>query len=208
MDNKSVLSETELKENIIDLTDQLDGMYTKLFLMRFLKIIKSSEEELLAGGVSNLEFHITPNEWKISYDHETDNFNGNNYNYHSDSDDEEIKDRIKISNVEFGMARKYYIKGTNIRSTRFKIYKNSKKELRIINADYDIELDLDDQYSLVKKYTNNYTIPEWVAIRFFLYMAKNDLESEDIINHFDVLPTPYTPDLNHHRLPECQTNTK
>lgn len=175
-------SENELRREIIELTALLNEKKKILFGRRFNLMIDKTDEELIELGVKDVIFTHDPEtfEWNINYTI-TVLYDENSYNYNSDSevDDEPEKKTFVIS---FGKSKKYYIKGN--KNNRFKIYKNSKKELRVINEDYDIELDVDEeQDDLIKSYSLNYNIPEWVAIKVFLFMSENDWNDKHIINY-------------------------
>ena len=76
-----------------------------------------------------------------------------------------------------------FIKG----GIKYNIYKNSKGDLRIINLDYDLELDMDEQYSLIYRYAYNKNIPECIALRIFLYMIYNKWDDDDMTTYLSVV---------------------
>jgi hypothetical protein len=89
----------------------------------------------------------------------------------------------KITQISFGKLKKYFLKG----GIKFNIYRNSNGELRIINSDYEFELDLEEQKSLILKYTSNKNVPEWLALKVFLYISYNKWDDRSIINHLSVI---------------------
>jgi len=181
----TMLDETNLKNRILVLEKELNALRQQLFLGRLYNIIGMFEKTVMDWGVSNINIVVNnlDLEWRIKYDHHTDKYNVNDYNNSADSDEEtEIKE--KKTTVSFGVSNKYYIKTSSTQYIRFKIYMNSKKELRIINEYYDIELDLEEQEVLLERYANNKNIPEWLAIRFFRFMSENEWYNEEIIHHF------------------------
>jgi hypothetical protein len=89
----------------------------------------------------------------------------------------------KITQISFGKLKKYFLKG----GIKFNIYRNSNGELRIINSDYEFELDLEEQKSLILKYASNKNVPEWLAIKVFLYISYNKWDDRSIINHLSVI---------------------
>ena len=182
MENKD---EELLKKDILLLSEKISGKKNKLFLMRFHNIIDINNNYDFLQNISDIKFEIgNDDNWSIMYTHTTDKYNPNDYNYNSDSD-EEIDDKKKITNIKFGKKNKYYI--NREQSSRFIVYRNSKKELRILNSDYDIELDLDEHVELIEKYSNNIHIPEYVAIRVFLFISENDWEDESITAYFSII---------------------
>jgi transcription initiation factor TFIIIB Brf1 subunit/transcription initiation factor TFIIB len=122
-------------------------------------------------------------EWSISYIHKTDSYNESSYKFENTPSDS--KRVSKITKIVFGKNKKYYIKGNY--GNRIKIYRNSKNQLRIINVDYDIQLNVAEQIKLMEKYSEDLSLPEWLAIRVFLYMAKNDWDDENIVSHLSVI---------------------
>jgi hypothetical protein len=85
--------------------------------------------------------------------------------------------------VIFGKNKKYFIKG----GIKYNIYKNSTSELRIINSEYDLELDMEEQYSLINRYANNVNIPECLALSVFLYLSDNKWDDLNIITYLSVI---------------------
>ena len=123
-------------------------------------------------------------EWNICYIHTTDSYDENNYINSSDSE-VETQPVERTFTINFGKSKKYYIKGNG--NNRFKIYKNSKNDLRIINTDYDVELDLDEQYELMDNYSNNPHIPEWLAIKVFVYMNENGWSDKNLTTYLSLI---------------------
>ncbi len=89
----------------------------------------------------------------------------------------------KVTQISFGKLKKYFLKG----GIKFNIYRNSNGELRIINSDYEFELDLEEQKSLISKYSSNKNVPEWLALKVFLYISYNKWDDRSIINHLSVI---------------------
>ena len=97
---------------------------------------------------------------------------------------DETSDKIeKETYVSFGKNKKYFIKGC----IKYNIYKNSTGELRIINSEYDLELDMEEQYLLINKYANNVNIPESLALSVFLYLSDNKWDDLNIITYLSVV---------------------
>lgn len=153
----------------------------------------------------------TPQEWSISYTHTTNDFNEIKYdidyeNLENSKNDESLdnleniytenaekncnfnigvntENKQKTTSVVFGKNKKYFIRISDENVSRFKIYKNSMNKLRIINTDYDIELDLSEQDELMNRYSSNIDIPEWFAIKVFMFMKENEWDDENIVIH-------------------------
>jgi len=158
----------------------------ELFSMRLYNLVGKNKKELESAGIKDIK--ITPDidnpgEWTISYTHTIIDYDENDYIYSADSETETIPCN-KTFNMIFGRGKKYYIKGNG---SKFKIYKNSKNDLRIINTEYDIELDLEEQEQLIEKYSRNMNIPEWLAIKVFMYMIENDWNDANIIIYMSVI---------------------
>lgn len=181
--------EEKLKKEIRTTEIHLKEMRHELFDLRLSAMIGRSPD--MWAGISNVKFTGADNTassndatenshtWNITYTHTTDQYDENNYNNGSDSDvDTALSSKTTI--ISFGKNKKYFINGTR---KRFRIYENSRNELRIINQDYDVELDLDEQEKLLIGYSKNKHIPEWLAIKVFLYMCEAEWNSEHIINY-------------------------
>jgi hypothetical protein len=166
------ITESKLKTEILHLEEQLDNKLTEFFLIRFRKMLGISNQGLKDSGVTSITINIDIDSWVIGYTHKTNHYNENNYNC-GDESETEVESKPKISKILFGHSDTYFLSGQNTHVGRFKIYTNSQKTLRVINSDYDIELDRDAQSELIRQYTENNAIPEWIALKFFTYMCDN-----------------------------------
>jgi hypothetical protein len=179
-----------LKNKIQDLKMQIANFEHQLFTFRLYKLLGLTEKEMTEKGVTNIVINTTDSEFLISYTHHTDMYDENNYVNDNDS---HIETEIykKTSCIELGKTNvlgknsKYYIKGN--KSARFKIYRKTKNILSIINKDYDTELDIDEQTELIEKYSKNSNIPEWLALKVFLYIRENEWNDDNICNYFGVI---------------------
>lgn len=179
-------NEKTLKDYILKVETELEKMKKQLFRLRLYKLLGITENQLSTLGVSNLEMMVYDDEWSISYNHYTNKYDENNYNYADDSD-AETEPREKNTNICFGETDKLFLRGKGIRMTRFKLYRNSRNELRIINKDYNLELDTESQQELIGNYSRNKHIPEWLALRIFLYMCEHAWESENLIQYLGIV---------------------
>jgi hypothetical protein len=171
----------QLRSAIIQLKRELEKKTTQLFALRFKNIVKTD-------AYVDIEFAMfSPVDWSISYSIDV---NYNIANYLPDCDDttgatgaaETADTRQRVS---FGFYKgKHFIKLQNDEHQRFGLYRNSKKELRLINKDYDTDLDLDEQSELINRYSRNTNIPEYIAVRFFLFVIVNRWTDEGIFYHF------------------------
>jgi len=175
----------DLRQEILTLERQLTHKKQHLFILRFYKLIKMTEKDLLDLGITNMKLCIFRTRWEIQYDHYTDKYDENYYN-HGDDSNSEAYIYAKKSHIQFGLDKKYYIKNNN-KPTRFKIYRNLRNELRLINMDYDIDLDLEEQYELIQKYIDDKCIPEWLALYIFMYLNINDWQDIHLINHLNIV---------------------
>lgn len=168
----------DLRAEILHLEQTLQDKKNILFNARLAKIYGNSD------NISNIEIHVDPEDdtWLISYTHQTDKYDPSAYAYNDDSagDDEY---NVHESRISFGKSKRYFIKG----GIKLNVYRNSAGELRIINPDYEFDLDLDEQRSLIDKYAQNKDIPEWMAIKVMLYISDNKWDDQSIINHFSVI---------------------
>jgi len=172
----------KLKEEILELENQLEEKRDKFFKLRLYKLLGIAEQQLETYGVTDLVLNIYEDEWEIVYKYTTAQFDENDYN-HGDDSNEETEIREKTANITFGESGKLFISGKGIRSSRFKMYRNSRKEMRVINTDYSIELGTEEQLDLIRGYTQSKKIPEWLALSVFLYMCDNEWDTENIIQY-------------------------
>lgn len=122
--------------------------------------------------------------WQISYTHYTEKYNSYYYaTEESDNEEYPVKYTERESKISFGKFKGYFIKG----GVKLNIYKNASRELRIINPDYEFDLDIDEQLNLARGYSENKNLPECLAIKFLLYMSDNNWDDDDIITHFSVI---------------------
>jgi hypothetical protein len=195
--------ETEIKREIHYLENLLDQKKNALFMRRLMNMFDyesmdfDTKIKYPPPTISNIKIFVDTNDntWNITYTHTTNSYNINDYLYEksdSDSSDTEsladepipdIKPASKITEISFGKHKKYFIKG----GIKYTIYRNSSKELRIINSDYDIDLDVDKQFSLVTKYSQNSSIPEWFALSVFLYIAEHKWDDVAVAKHFSII---------------------
>ena len=189
-----VLMEEKLRTEIRELSAKLADMKHELFNLRLFNMLGKTEQELAAAGITDICFGINDEntddsddsentQWFITYTHHIINYDDNAYinNVDSEADTSPVD---KTFHMSFGKNKKYYIKGNN--KTRFKVYKNSLQELRIINTDYSIELDMDEHEALSAKYMTNLHIPEWIAIKVFCHMSEQEWSDDNLINYMRV----------------------
>ena len=185
-----ILSEELLKDRIQELKSQIAKYEHQLFISRLYKLLSLTNDEIVNLGVTNIVINTNDKDFTITYTHHTSAYDENTYVNDNDSHVEtEIYE--KTTHIIFGKttisekSSKYYIKGN--RSARFKIYRISKNILSIINKEYDTELDIDEQIELIEKYSENPNIPEWLALKVFLYIRENGWDDNIIINYFGVV---------------------
>lgn len=182
--------EEKLKAEMLDLKKKYAICKRKYFILRLWKLLKPTAENMKT--IQNIKIYMqndkSDQKWYISYLHHTDNYNVNDYILHEDSEVEN-EDKAKDTNITFGYETqngkpKYYIKGNS--QTRFKVYRTNKKSLSIVNTDYDVDLDIDEQTELIEKYSNNNNIPEWLALKILLYFRENEWENSNIVAYFSI----------------------
>jgi len=168
-----------LRDEILELEKILSEKKKQLFLSRIETI---ADAELKSNGISNVEINLdTENElWQISYVHKTDQYCPLDY---ANNEDKEVVQpdppETKETLITFGKNKKYFIRG----GIQLNVYRNSAGELRILNPDYEFDLDLDEQRALVSDYADNHNLPEWLAIKVFLYLSDNKWDDAAIISH-------------------------
>jgi hypothetical protein len=188
-----------LRAEILQLERELDAKKKLLFIHRFNTII-SIYQNAGETGTNLTKISINTDEesdtWHITYIHKTKQYNSADYLYEQSdtadaadgdiSDDEPISKTSKISfgvNITSSGLKKYFIKG----GAPLDSYKTSTNELRIINLEYQFDIDYDEQKELITSYANNVNLPEYAAIRFMLYISDNEWDDTAIINHFTMI---------------------
>jgi hypothetical protein len=176
------LDDEKFREKVLELQKVYFAARDELFVRRLYKMLGKSEHSKLA--ISSIKFEMTDGDnWCISYVHETAEYSANNYKL---VDEEESSNSSKplTSNMSFGIENgQYFLSGNTIHNS-FKIYRNSSGLLRVINEDYSVELDIDEQIELITRYSKCIDIPEYPALRILLFMIENEWDDEDIYVYF------------------------
>lgn len=175
--------EKTLKEEIISLTKVLESKKRQLFLDRF---ITMTLPKLLAKIKDiNINTDADAQEWSISYTHDTANYDTVNYipesDRHGHSDRESVQ---KTSNISFGKSgKRHFLKG----GIKFNIYRNSTGELRVMNPEYDFDIDMEEHKQLIHSYSENIDIPESCALSVFQYIIDNKWDDSAVINYLSIV---------------------
>jgi hypothetical protein len=200
------LADGTLADEIHKLEKIINMKKNMLFLARLSKMCNADLRDTISNIIINIDREEST--WTITYTHTTNSYDPNDYlndTYLNEDETEEIVDIIsgncttngleeitsknsdtrykKVTVISFGKHKKYFIKG----GIKLSIYHNSAGELRIINPNYDFELDLDEQKNLITEYSNNKNIPECLALSVFLYMSYNKWDDTSIVNHFGLV---------------------
>lgn len=188
----------KLREEILALEKTLNEKRKILFLNRLEAI---AECRFKNSGITDMSitFNQQDNTWQISYLHKTQNFNFNDYSHNNAQDihdlvedAQELEEEVKVESsagvpketrIIFGKSSKYFIRG----GIKYNIYRNTTGELRITNPEYEFDLDLDQQRSLVCGYSENHNLPEWFAIKTLLYLSDNKWDDQSFINHLSIV---------------------
>jgi len=187
---------TELKTEILQLEKILAEKKKQLFFNRLEKIAGGS---LNTRGITNIDIQHNSMDktWQITYTHKTNNYSSAMYAYNETESDNEtdserepldafpvVKPGIqKETKITFGKSNKYFVRG----GIKLHVYRNTAGELRVINPEYEFDLDLDEQKKLVREYSENYDLPEWFAIATMLYLSDNMWDDEAFINHLSIV---------------------
>lgn len=172
----------QVRSDIKELRSALKKKKKELFLCNLLGILGCTEAEL-KENISDIGLvAVNSSEWTITYKHKTDCYNENDYVNSSDSEIEDCSSYSQTVGVSFGIADKYFIKRLSRLPARdiFTVYRGSDGLLRIINAEYELDIDMVEQKKLVRKYLKNKNIPEWLALTIFTYMNANDIDEEKL----------------------------
>lgn len=173
--------EKELKAEIYNLEKILAEKKGKLFNDR----LRSLYPVQLNSAITHNGISCTANtqEWKITYTHSTDQYSSDLYITEDESSSDEPPVALQ-STISFGKSgKKYFLKG----GVEFNIYRNSTGELRVINPEYDFEIDMDEHRALIHKYSINVDIPEACALSVFQYIADNKWDDAAVINYLSVV---------------------
>ncbi len=181
----------ELRSEILLLERSLTEKKKRLFMGRLENIAKHQFDK---SGVSDVCISLDPEKstWQISYLHTTDKYDVYDYAYDGSDTEPDIDPNIdpnietkqeKETRILFGKASKYFIKG----GIKLNVYRNTAGELRVINPNYEFELDLDEQRNLVREYSENIHLPEWFAITTMLYLSDNKWDDQSWINHLSIV---------------------
>ncbi len=172
-----------LRNEILKLEKVLAEKRSMLFLSRLETIANCPFNKANITDVS-ITLNTQDHTWQITYQHKTQNFNLNHYINDEDSEDESETGGIpKETRITFGKSSKYFIRG----GIKFNVYRNTAGELRIINPDYEFDLDLDEQRALVRNYSENHDLPEWFAIATLLYLSDNKWDDQSFVNHLSIV---------------------
>ncbi len=185
-----------LRSEILQLETELSAKKKLLYLHRLYKILGYVNTELPNITNININTDIEDDTWYISYIHKTSEYSPLDYLYekidanaNNESNNESNEKSSKTTKIIFGAnissnrTKKYFIKG----GVSLDLYKTSMNELRIINLEYQFDIDYDDQKELISSYSDNINIPEYAAIKFMTYMSDNEWDDTAIINHFTMI---------------------
>lgn len=180
------------RQELLDLIAVVEKKKYELFLGRFCKMIDIKPEDLNKHNISNVLFDfpsdLTSNKWQISYDitliYSNDNYKDTSIEHNGSTDASVIPHantkEIKFT-ISFGISDKYFINGN---TDVFKIYRNSKNKLHTINENYRNDLNIDEQLELINAYIERKNIPEYIALKFFMFIKDNEWDDKGIQIYF------------------------
>jgi hypothetical protein len=176
--------EKNLKEEILALTKVLDSKKQQLFLDRLIHMNLNK----LRSNAKNFTITTNPElqEWVITYTHDTQDYDLSQYlpdseTAHDTSDTDPVQ---KTSNISFGKSgKRYFLKG----GIKFNIYRNSAGELRVMNPEYDFDIDMEEHKQLIHRYSENANIPEACALAVFQYIIDNKWDDSAVINYLSIV---------------------
>lgn len=195
----------DIKGKIVKLSEEMDNKQKKLkkliskFYRKkaedFIMLDLSETEDIYWKTIKSFNFSQNSNSdapaeiaWKCKYIHETNNFISTSYGVNSDSDYEfTLVPCFKKTRVSFGyMNRKYYIRSCSISSDSVNVYTIDQLP-RLYSIDYENTCDQDTMDDIMKKYSINYNIPEWMMIRFFLQISRHKFYPKRLKKYFKIL---------------------
>jgi hypothetical protein len=166
-----------LSDEIKRLSRELDDKKKLLFRQRLSTIYR------LDPTISDIVIDTTATTWSITYEHTTDAFSPLNYLI-EDEIDGPPDSKPAVNTVVFGRNdKKYFIKGC----IKFSIYRNSRGDLRIINPEYEFDLDMEEQNDLINRYAAEQNIPESFALSVFKYISRNKWDDQSMITYLSVI---------------------
>ena len=165
----------------------LDDHIKKYNWDHLIRLISIEDKNSYLRTIKKITFEFqTSQNWKIAYIHETNHYNTSNYCL-NDSSEDELRNRnvdgLETTKIAFGYTDgSYFIKTKN---EEIKVYM-PKGIPYVYNSDYEYEIGVfgEDVDDLMKKYSYNYNIPEWLAISCFLKIREKRMSSVDIYNYF------------------------
>lgn len=183
----NMTDENILKKEILSLSRILDEKKHQLFLNR---LVNMGIIKLLTNAK---DFTITTvqdtQDWTVTYKHETNNYDPSRYlpdgeeTTHSgtEADSDPIS---KVSDISFGkFGKRYFLKG----GIKFNIYRNSAGELRVMNPEYDFDIDMEEHKQLIHRYSEDSNIPEACALSVFQFMIDNKWDDLAVINYLSIV---------------------
>lgn len=177
-----------LRTEILELEKIIAEKKKQLFLSR----LNTISDGKLNQNISQIDIQMeSANNWQISYVHKTSQYNATDYfvqdddveNTNEDDSDSSNTSVVRETKISFGKLKKYFVKG----GIKLNVYRNTAGELRVANPKYEFELDLDEQRQLVERYADNIHMPEWLAIKVFLYLSDNKWGDEDFTAHLTIV---------------------
>jgi hypothetical protein len=158
--------------------EKLDEYIKNYNWLKLQKFILNNKNDSYLNTIDDIVFKFylsqQSDDWKITYIHKTKYYNTSNYclNYTSENDLRgRNNDGLKITKIKFGYKNKNYFMKTKNKEIR--VYTHDFLPY-IYNSDYEYEIGIfgEDVDFLIKKYANNYNVPEWLAISCFLEIIK------------------------------------
>jgi hypothetical protein len=154
-------------------------------LLKYKNRAQFFEESKQSPCISNVEFKTGPDgEWALSYAHATEQFCVNDYANSEESDDEDARVAPRTTKVTLGWSADggYHFKGSG--KINLKIYThNASGSLRVINAHYRMELSIDEQTNLMRRYAKNKNVPEWLGISTLLTLQEYKWGNLDLVRY-------------------------
>ena len=189
-ENENIKKEIKIiNKEIIKKEQEKKELINKYYSNKFNEFINNS-----MNNIFNIIFIYKENNWKIKYNHITNNYSTKNYIYKksciddsdsdSDSDNENLDSYSKQTKISFGYKKnKYYIKNYMNTLQDIKIYTSCKLP-RLYSDSYEFtNIDMDN---LLNQYSKNYDIPEWLMITILNKIYESNLHSKFIIDYFSI----------------------
>ena len=180
----------KIKEDIKQLESVLCDKKKELFSKRLKYLCRDTN---IINNVSNISSNSNINEdlhltdysvsWHITYNHMTSKYTHKDYLYEIVEFDPRYTDKTSLITIgKLRNSTKYFING----GVKFIIYRDHYENIRIINPEYEFDLDMDQQDELIDTYIKNINIPESFGLKLLKYFGDFKWSDKKIAKYISI----------------------